>query len=109
MHHSLKNTFQSQKVIHWTQRMIKKLLSLIKNSYHNFTLSLLGQNAVWTKNTSGKQNLKKTNIHLRVVKNHDVPNNSPYRFAAIKKLNEPQNPQKPKILVKTSIKWIRTQ
>ena len=31
MHSSLKNIFQSQQVIHWTQRMIKKLLSPSKN------------------------------------------------------------------------------
>ena len=57
MHQSLKNFFQSQK---------KKI-----SSHGNFTLSLLGQYAVWTNSTSGKKNLKENNTPLRVVKNQE--------------------------------------
>ena len=61
MPYSDKNTFQSQKALQQTQRMIKKLLSLRKKSFtpQFYSLSLLGQNSVSTNSTSGKKSLRK--------------------------------------------------
>ena len=51
-----------------------------------YSLSLLGQNIVWTNSTSGKKkNLKKTNTPLRVVKNLKKTN-TPLRVVKTKRI-----------------------
>ena len=77
MRQSLKNSFQSQKVINWTQHMNKKLLSLKKVSLHgNFThfryeVKTPPEQIV----LPVKKNLKKTNTPLRIVKKTAPQNN----------------------------------
>ena len=56
--YSIKNSFQSQVVIHWTQSMIKNF-SVSANFVHQlFSLSLLVQSATWTNLLSVKKNRK---------------------------------------------------
>ena len=67
----------------------QKILSLSENLFTKtaFLTFAFRSKCRVNKSTSCKKNREKTNTPLRVVKNHDVPNNSRYRFAAINNKN----------------------
>ena len=68
--------------------MIKKFFSLSENLFTKtafLTFAFRSKCRVNKSTSCKKKDREKTNTPLRVVKNHDVPNNSRYRFAANKK------------------------